>query len=52
MGIAKLPLAKEIEDFIFKGTPVNAELVRDLSGGAFLEHQRNVVLIGGTEPAS
>jgi DNA replication protein DnaC len=48
MGIAKLPLAKEIEEFIFKGTPINAELVRDLSSGTFLEHQRNVVLIGGT----
>ena len=48
MGIAKLPLAKEIEEFVFKGTPINAELVRDLSNGGFLEHQRNVVLIGGT----
>jgi DNA replication protein DnaC len=48
MGIAKLPLAKEIEEFVFKGTPVNAELVRDLGTGGFLEHQRNVVLIGGT----
>jgi DNA replication protein DnaC len=41
-------LAKEIEEFVFKGTPINAELVRDLSSGGFLEHQRNVVLIGGT----
>ena len=48
LGIAKLPLAKEIEEFVFKGTPINAELVRDLAGGGFLEHQRNVVLIGGT----
>ena len=48
MGIAKLPLAKEIEEFVFKGTPINAELVRDLATGGFLEHQRNVVLIGGT----
>jgi len=48
MRIAKLPLAKEIEEFNFKGTPINAQLVRDLCGGAFLEHQRNVVLIGGT----
>ena len=31
MGIAKLPLAKEIEEFVFKGTPINAELVQDLS---------------------
>ncbi len=43
MRIAKLPLAKEIEEFTFKGTPINAELV-----GAFLDHQRNVVLIGDT----
>ena len=48
LGIAKLPLAKEIEDFVFKGTPINADLVKDLAGGGFLEHQRNVVLIGGT----
>jgi DNA replication protein DnaC len=48
MRIAKLPLAKEIEEFNFKGTPINAQLVRDLCSGAFLEHQRNVVLIGGT----
>jgi len=48
LGIAKLPLAKEIEDFVFKGTPINAELVKDLGNGGFLEHQRNVVLIGGT----
>jgi DNA replication protein DnaC len=48
MRIAKLPLAKEIEEFNFKGTPINAQLVRDLCGGTFLEHQRNVVLIGGT----
>ena len=31
MGIAKLPLAKEIEEFVFKGTPINAELVRPSS---------------------
>ena len=28
--------------------PVNETLVRDLTSGEFLEHQRNVVLIGGT----
>ncbi len=46
--IAKLPLAKDIEDFSFEGTPVNETLVRDLAGGDFLAHQRNVVLVGGT----
>ena len=50
--IAKLPLAKEIEEFDFAGTPVNESLVRDLASGDFLAHQRNVVLIGGTDHAS
>ena len=46
--IAKLPLAKDIEDFSFEGSLVNETLVRDLAGGEFLAHERNVVLIGGT----
>jgi DNA replication protein DnaC len=45
---AKLPLAKDLNDFDFTGTPVNDALVRDLAGGAFIAEQRNVVLIGGT----
>jgi len=48
LTIAKLPLAKEIDEFGFEETPVNETLVRDLAGGGFLEQQRNVVLIGGT----
>jgi DNA replication protein DnaC len=46
--IAKLPLAKDVDDFEFGGTPINETLVRDLAGGGFLAHQRNVVLVGGT----
>jgi len=46
--IAKLPLAKDIEDFVFEDTPINETLVRDLAGGEFLAHQRNLVLVGGT----
>jgi DNA replication protein DnaC len=46
--IAKLPLAKDIEEFSFDGTPINETLVRDIAGGEFLAHQRNVVLVGGT----
>src|ERR1700720_163155 len=46
--IAKLPLAKDVDDFCFDGTPVNEMLVRELIGGNFLAHQRNVVLVGGT----
>lgn len=48
LTIAKLPLAKDIEDFDFAGTPINESLVRDLATGDFLSTQRNAVLIGGT----
>jgi DNA replication protein DnaC len=48
MTIARLPLAKDLADFTFEGTPINATLVHDLAGGAFLAHERNVVLVGGT----
>jgi DNA replication protein DnaC len=45
---AKLPLAKDLPDFQFEGTPINDTLVKDLAGGGFLAQQRNLVLIGGT----
>ena len=48
MTIAKLPLAKDIEQFDFTGTPINEGLVKDLATGNFVADQRNVVLIGGT----
>lgn len=48
LTIAKLPLAKDLDDFQFEGTPINETLVRDLAGGAFLAQQRNAVLVGGT----
>ena len=48
LTIAKLPLAKDLDDFEFEGTPINETLVRDLAGGAFLAQQRNAVLVGGT----
>ena len=48
MTIARLPLAKDLADFTFEGTPINATLVHDLAGGEFLAHERNVVLVGGT----
>jgi DNA replication protein DnaC len=48
LSIAKLPLAKDIDDFAFKDTPINESMVRDLAGGAFIAQQRNVVLVGGT----
>jgi len=48
LTIAKLPLAKDLTDFEFKGTPINEALVRDLATGGFIAQQRNVVLAGGT----
>ena len=46
--LAKLPLAKDVGEFRFDGTPINETLVRDLASGNFLAQQRNVVLVGGT----
>ncbi len=48
LTVAKLPLAKDVDDFAFKNTPINEALVRDLAAGGFIAQQRNVVLVGGT----
>ena len=48
LTIAKLPLAKDLDDFQFEGTPINETLVHDLAGGGFIAQQRNAVLVGGT----
>ena len=52
LTIAKLPLAKDLDDFQFEGTPINQTLVNDLAGGGFIAQQRNAVLVGGTESDS
>jgi hypothetical protein len=36
LTVAKLPLAKDIDNFDFTGTPVNEALIRDLASGNFL----------------
>jgi DNA replication protein DnaC len=48
MSAAKLPVAKDIDAFVFDGTPVNEGLVRSLHAGSFLPAKRNIVLVGGT----
>ena len=48
MTLAKMPLAKELADLKFTGTPINGDLVTQLASGGFLETKRNVVLVGGT----
>jgi hypothetical protein len=46
VAIARLPLAKELSEFDFSGTPINQGPVRDLATGSFLQNQRNAVLVG------
>ena len=36
LTIAKLPLAKDIDEFDFTGTPINEALVRDMATGRFI----------------
>ena len=45
LTIAKLPLAKDLDDFRFDGTPINETLVCDLARGDFIAQQRNAVLV-------
>src|SRR5438045_9782023 len=40
LTIAKLPLAKDIENFDFSGPPINQALVRDLATGGFIAQHR------------
>lgn len=49
LSIAKLALAKDIEDFDFTSTAISEGLVRELAKGIFVSNQSNVVLVGGTE---
>jgi DNA replication protein DnaC len=48
LRLQHLPLAKDIDEFDFTGTPINEALIRDLATGRFIAEQRNAVLIGGT----
>jgi hypothetical protein len=49
---ARFPVLKDIDAFVFKSTPVDEGLVRELATGVFLDAKRNVILIGGTESGS
>jgi DNA replication protein DnaC len=48
MAAARLPAIKDLEAFVFDGTPVDEPQVRALHAGAFLAEKRNIVLVGGT----
>ncbi len=48
MGAAKLPVVKDLDAFVFEGTPIIEDRVRALLAGSFLTRRRNGVLVGGT----
>jgi len=48
MGVARFPVSKGIDTFVFADSPVNEQQVRSLYQGDFIHHCRNVVLVGGT----
>jgi uncharacterized protein YcgI (DUF1989 family) len=43
---------KDLDAFVFKDTPVDEGQIRELDAGDFIDAKRNLILIGGTEPAS
>jgi len=48
MGIARFPVAKDLDNFRFADSSTNEPLIRDLYSGYFLDQMRNVIFIGGT----
>ena len=48
LGIARFPVAKDLDKFQFTESSVNEPLVRNLYNGHFLEQARNLIFIGGT----
>jgi DNA replication protein DnaC len=45
---SKIPAHKELADFDFKASRVDAEKIRELSEGNFSESCRNIIFIGGS----
>ncbi|MBY0581687.1 MAG: IS21-like element helper ATPase IstB [Sphingomonas sp.] len=48
IGSAKFPVLKDLDTFVFAGTPVDGGRVRELATGSFLDGRRNAIFIGGT----
>ena len=48
LGVARFPVAKDLDRFQFTESSVNEQLVRDLYNGNFLDQARNLIFIGGT----
>ena len=48
IGGAKFPVLKDLETFVFAGTPVDEGRVRELATGSFLDGRHGAIFIGGT----
>lgn len=48
MTAAKLPVIKDLDAFVFDGTPIKEGLVRSLHARSFVPGRRDIVLIVGT----
>lgn len=48
LGLAKFPVAKDLDQFDFAASPVDEAQIRALYDGRFLSDKSNVILIGGT----
>jgi DNA replication protein DnaC len=49
IGVARFPVMKDLDSFVFARTPVDEGVLRELAGGDFVEAKRNLIFIGGTE---
>lgn len=48
MGIARLPVQKDLDTFAFADAKVDERRIRELYSGQFLNEAHNLILIGGT----
>ena len=48
LGQARFPSIKELDSFVFSGTPINEAQVRHLHEGGFVTGHDNVLLVGGS----
>lgn len=48
LGVAKIPVQKDLEGFNFKKSPVNEQLIRQLHDGNFIKEAKNILFVGGT----
>jgi len=45
---AKFPVLKDLQNFVFDGTPIDQDRVHHLIDGQFIEEKRNIIFVGGT----